>query len=81
MMVTNYITLDLPRPHFVMVLIYHKPVINLNNYIVKFDRKKAYFPLLLQVRSGKYIMHKRSNKFEFRLRSAANLDYQTGKWL
>ena len=78
---TNYIALDLPRPHFIMALIYHKPVINLNNYIVKFDRKKVFFPLLLQVRSGKHITHKMSNKFDFRLRSAANLDYQTGKWL
>ena len=78
---TNYIALDLPRPHFVMILIHNKPVINLNNYIVKFDRKQAYFPLLLQVRSLKHIMHKMSNKFDFRLRSAANLDYQTGKWL
>ena len=81
LMVTNYITLDLPRPHFVMVLIHNKPIINLNNYIVKFDIKKAHFPLLLQVRSRKHIMHKMSNKFDFRLRSAANLDYQTGKWL
>ena len=80
-MVTNYITLDLPRPHFVMVLIHNKPVINLNNYIVKFNRKKAYFALLLQVRSRKHNMHKMSNKFDFRLRSAANLDYQTVKWL
>ena len=80
-MVTNYITLDLPRPHFVMVLIHNKPVIDLNNYIVKFDRKKAYFPLLLQVCSLKHIVHKMSKQFDFRLRSASNLDYQIGEWL
>ena len=50
---TNYITLDLPWPHFRMVLIYHKPVIDLNNYIVKYDREKAYFPLLTMAKKNK----------------------------
>ena len=47
---TNNIAWDLPRPHFRMVPIYYKPNINRYNYIVEFDGKKVYFPLLFQMR-------------------------------
>ena len=78
---TNYIALDLPRPHFRLVLIYHRPVINLIRTLLNLMEKKAYFPLLFQVHSLKYVMRKIGNKFDFILGSASDLDYQIGKWL
>ena len=69
---TNYIALDLPRPHFLVVLIYYKPVINLYNYIVKFVGKKVFFPLLFLVHSLKYMVSKKGKKIDFMLLSVTD---------